>query len=772
MPLLARRVSAALCLGGALQLVTIAVALVARHRSYPHMFVDGLLLPLSNDASYHVRRILRAAADLRYPDLFDPLLDWPHGAATHWSPGFDYIAAVIARILGGPDPASAARVTAVLPVVYGVIAVIIIGHLATRVVAKGDRFCWATAALFAALLPQNVGISQAGFVDHHVTEVLFVALLWRWTVACTELAEQRADLARRARFELAGAVLITLSVWVQSVGLLYVGIAAGVLVALPLARGSVEPAPHRWAGTGAPSLCGGAILLGLLYVPAVREHGHSFAYEFPSYFQPALLAVAGAAVAISSELARQLRGRALRPAALRFGASIVALAVVVAAVLAIAPTAGRALSGLLDLAGSQGPDLAKIDELQPLLAAPSAAQDSRWARLDSYFGWTGYALVALLPLGLLAARRAGRERWVAMALWTAILLGLSLGQNRWSRTLVVPIAVMSALALRRVAEWGIDALARWRSTREARAVRRPWPSGYAGFAAASLLLLAPDPARALAPQPQRAIAVMEAGLFLRTMARPVEPGHRSGLLAPWDKGFQLLHTSGLPLLSTGHAWLVGEEGYRLEQAAWGGTADALWSLMTERDLGFVVADADTLATVTTDDGEASIVDGPHQRQIRWDYFTKVPLGVMLLGGSGLPEIGVRHLEHLCPRFASSESVPLQVPIPRLWIFEHVAGAVVEGRAAPGSRVVAEILLQHAAGVVSYFAFTDADANGGFELRLPVPTRMNTGSLRSGKRIRLRRQGSAVTMLELSEAAVISGARIVVADATDSATSDP
>jgi hypothetical protein len=739
-------------------LLAVALGAVARCARHPGLFAGGVLLPYGNDASYHARRILRLAQDFRYPALFDPLLDWPRGAATHWSPGFDAVAAAIAVLVGGgSDPQRAAWVAAVLPALYGVAAVAVVGALARRLAPDGDGLLWATAALFVALVPQSVTISQVGFVDHHVTEVLLTALLWRWTLASTELAERRAPLSSRLRFEAGGALLVAASVWVQSVGLLYVGVAAAALVALPLARRLGPPTfPRAWIGGGGPAFGAGALLLALAYAPAVREHGHPYAYEFPSWFQPLLLGFGALAVLSAGLVARWIGRGDLRASAvaIRLGASLAAVAGAAVLVFALVPAARGALWGLVDLARTRGPDLAKIDELQPLLGPPGA----RWDRVDAYFGWTGRAAIVLLPLGLVAARRAGRERFAGIVVFTAALLALSLSQNRWSRVLVVPLAILMALALR----WIADRLLR-STTGGARA------SGAAAFLLGLALLLLPDPLRALVPEPDREVAVFEAGLFLRDLGRPVRAGARSGVLAPWNDAFPLLHTSGLPVLSTGHAWLVGEDGYRRERAAWSGNAEALWALMDDRDLGFVVAGADNLTTVRTGSGAVSLLrkaegGGAAAQRIDWDYFRAVPLGVMVLGGTALPELGVPHLERLCPRSAGSEFAPLDVPVPRLWVFERVEGAILEGHARPGSRVVIELLLRHAAGIVSYFAFTETDRSGAFSIRFPVPTRMVTSTLQTGNRLHVRREASAVTDLELPEAAVLSGAHVAVPDA--------
>jgi hypothetical protein len=78
--------------------------------------------------------------------------------------------------------------------------------------------------------------------------------------------------------------------------------------------------------------------------------------------------------------------------------------------------------------------------------------------------------------------------------------------------------------------------------------------------------------------------------------------------------------------------------------------------------------------------------------------------------------------------------------------------------------VAELRLKHAAGIVSYYAFADADERGRFAIRFPVPTRMVTGTLRSSRALRVQRPGLAIVELELPEPDVLNGSHVSVPDA--------
>ncbi|MCK7518866.1 MAG: hypothetical protein MZV64_14640 [Ignavibacteriales bacterium] len=85
-----------------------------------------------------------------------------------------------------------------------------------------------------------------------------------------------------------------------------------------------------------------------------------------------------------------------------------------------------------------------------------------------------------------------------------------------------------------------------------------------------------------------------------------------------------------------------------------------------------------------------------------------------------------------PVFASTRTVGgIDDPLPVLWTYEVVAGARLEGRAAPGTRAVLEIPLAEHGRPHVWRAFADAGADGRWSLVVPVPTDLATATIATG-----------------------------------------
>ena len=67
------------------------------------------------------------------------------------------------------------------------------------------------------------------------------------------------------------------------------------------------------------------------------------------------------------------------------------------------------------------------------------------------------------------------------------------------------------------------------------------------------------------------------------------------------------------------------------------------------------------------------------------WLSSAPAAPLLIAGSGVPALGVRHDEHLMARFAATRSVVgIERTIPVLWGYERVAGAQLDGQAPPAA----------------------------------------------------------------------------------------
>jgi hypothetical protein len=693
-------------------------------------FVGRELVTLDGDCLYHLRRMrLIADAFPRVPWV-DAMIAWPDGAPIPWAAGFDLLGAVFVlagRALGGPLGGD--LWVAALPAVLGVAVVAATMELVHALLpgAAGRRAAALAAGVLAATVPQSLAISRFGRIDHHVAEALAMVLLARWAIAALPPREE-PRLGRRVRFELAGAALSAGAVAVFTGSPLYVAIALPILLAAALAA----PRPAL-LGSGGPGLLAGGALAALASAPAVAAHGRALAFGFPSFLQPLLLALAGAAVCAAVLVGRRVSAPRHRIAWMIATCAALALAAALAAPIAGAQTVAAIREWIL----KSDPWIKTIEEFQPLGRRPSDLAGAAWRQ----FGVLGLAAPVFLSLAPLGARPAGRLRAAAFLWVTLALAGLTLEQMRFGRVFAPFLAASGALALAWLA-----------SLFPPRARLAP-----VAAVAAALAIVIPDPRVHAAIKERYDPVPLEIAIDLRERA----PGPAPGVLAPWDLGNVFLVLGRRPVVATGFGPYPDAAAYWEGVRAFKSPEVELLPWLERRRVGWVVAGAVNLFARVSAAGAPIPFQGRGYSP-RW--LTEVPSAPLLIGGSGIPALGVRHFEHLLPLFASTRRViGIDPSLPVLWTYEVVPGARLSGRAPPGVRVTLEIPLEEHGHAHKWKAFADAGGDGRWTMTVPLPTDLAARTVRTAEGT-LRIGGAPARPVRVAEAAVRTGATIEVADA--------
>jgi asparagine N-glycosylation enzyme membrane subunit Stt3 len=735
----AKGISALFCAAWAL---TFGVAAYLRCSNLLASIVGDEIAANGPDSAYHARRMLETWAHYPHVPRLDPLLDWPHGAATPWPPGFDLLVATMALV--APNRFGALLVISAAPVLLGLLLIALTGWV-TRVLAP--QAPWWTpwlAGTLVALFPQAVSVARFANPDHHIAEALILPLLGLWSVwGWRALSGKQLDPRQRLRFEAVGALLVAGSVAVFVGATMYVGIVSVSLVIANLCWG--RGAVARWA-VGAPGLMAGAAAIAVVYQPLVSAHGRPLSYSFPSFLQPLL--VLGAAIAcIAASSCGWIAVGGLRRRSL--GLALGALALGGASFLLRANAASLELvHGLREWFSSSGGPFAQLSENQPLFSA--APGTSAWARAHLYYGVFGPLLPLLVPVGLLLyTRREGLRRAVPFVVWTLSITLLMLQQNRFGRIGLVNLAVCTALILRVL----VEQAPRFRGA--ARAVACAVPALALGFDPAFHFYLPLERSAAL-PDMQ------EAGAFLRAQTpRPIA-GKRSGVLAPWDEAHFIVRYGERPVTATGFGAYVAPDVVNEVHRIWADDEAHLLSFARARDLGFVALSASTFTGRTLHGLGPTLPSRNGTTLWNQDYFLRAPLVTLLLGGSGVASIGVPHMQHLMPRFASSlPPSGLPAKLPGAWVYEIVPGATLRGH-APANAVVHLRTVMSLRGHQSvHEAWTQAGSDGMFALTTPVPTAYRGEGLETAATASLRIGSGPVRHVTLTEANVRRGDTLLV-----------
>jgi len=734
----------------ALFLLAVAVRSIPAYR----VFVGDAIVPFGNDSAFHLRQIARGVAAFPGSPGSDPYIHFPYGAMPIVSPLFDW---VLVLLLGpfvhtpnGVDTALLERIAIWIPPVLGGLVVVLTWWVVRR---SFGALPARIAGLVLALLSAHAWYSQIGFIDHHVavsgatTLLLGTAL---WLVAAHAADDDRARRLAGLAFGLAASAAFLL--WPGS--LLHV-----TLLDLPILGILLLEARRDAAQKLAGSLAAGHALAALVLTP------FGLAYEWPhlgrfsptvlSAFQPWLMGTAAACLALSSWAFAQPRLGATRLA--RSGAfGSIGLALFLASGIGIGATEGLDAVRQWLVRSDSYAFYQGIGETQPLLVMQGRLdwQSAAW-RL-SYFFFV-FPLVVVL---LMWRARGSRELapLVVVSCWSLGTFAATLLQRRFFNSFSVGLAIVFGLA---AAEGFRTLRARLEGAGMARAAAP-------ATAILTLLLLLPtldvhrgdlqrlvrwldQPRSSMGERHVRSqFTEFHVATWLRDntpdpggwLDADVTPDY--GVLAPWHLGHVLKYKARRPVVVDNFAADVG-----------GGGLD--WSLNVlamEESAAVAALEGSRIRYVVV---EPRLPQGLKQAPRR-----SLVRSLLFFNGS---ERGATASTPMVPALTRFRIVyPLGPAPPKPYrVYELVTGALLEGNAAPGQRVLLELPLYHdTRRVVSYRASARADAEGRYAFRVPYTTVSEDGG-RGGRlaaRYRLRSQGRKARV-GVSEDDVTTGNRVAV-----------
>jgi oligosaccharyl transferase (archaeosortase A-associated) len=154
--------------------VFMLVALWIRSLPAAYLVRDGVTVVIGSDTWYALRQIEVMAANYPVYSWFDPMTAYPTGKEIGWGPLFPFLAATVCVLTGATTRPDFVYVAAWVPPVLAA-AMVPTMYLLGRQVES-----WKTGIVAAGLIP-FVSLafyyrSVFGFVDHHVSEVLFSTL--------------------------------------------------------------------------------------------------------------------------------------------------------------------------------------------------------------------------------------------------------------------------------------------------------------------------------------------------------------------------------------------------------------------------------------------------------------------------------------------------------------------------------------------------------------------------------------------------------------------
>jgi dolichyl-diphosphooligosaccharide--protein glycosyltransferase len=720
--------------------VILLVAVAVRLLPWPQVFTsEGVRFLADGDPYHHVLRAQALAAGGRVP-WRDEGLNYPLGAEVPWPPLFDAVLAAAAWLLGAGRPTASLveMVSAVVPVILGVLGVLAGWFLASRLL--GAR--WAlVAALFLAVSPASVAYGLVGRPDQHVLEALLL------TAMVTSYVAGRRARSARERWAAAAATgaLLCAAFWTWLGSALHLA----VLCAIVAAEHVVAPDGDDRAGGGI-RLARRAVALGaVLTAVTVLAFGPDGALARVtlggvSAFPVVLLAGAAAWCALLERVARPGAGWRRRA-----GEVVLSAIAVSAAILALSPGAREAVARGLLAAGRGNSWYASIAEFRPLLFAPYRTFSAQALDALARFGLIPVLAVAGIAQAMWEWTHAPehRARLVVLGTLGAVFTPLAAYMARFAYYAALPLALFGAAGVAAIARGGAR-------------LPRSWRTALAGAAVAAALVPSVRALTADAWRSTRFDAVARVLAPFRDGSLPSD----GGLLVRWDAGHHARYFSGRPIVASP----FGTEG-----------GDGAMSTMAE----FFLADdpAAAAATLARRGIRWILVEDPANAILDSVAFTGKRPSPVTVTGDRLRGFRIHceaSYDALVParlyyeaggatatnpsalggfRLVSEVGPPGGPAVMRL--FELVTGhLVMVAGALPGRHVVARVELTTALGGFPWTARAVADARGRAELRVPYATGPN-GAVRASAYVVT--DGSGTATIATTEAQVRRGGETTV-----------
>jgi dolichyl-diphosphooligosaccharide--protein glycosyltransferase len=734
------------------------LAIAIRALPWRDLLVAGQVRPFGFDAYYHLRRILYSV--LHFPTVlhFDAYINFPEGAKPIWPPIFDWTVALLAlpfyRVAG---LAGVEWVAMWVPPLLGGATVVAVYALAKR------HFDWATAvlsALILSVLSAHFWYSQIGFVDHHAAVALTSTLLLAATMSLLDRDASAAANAWRPAVATGLALAAALLVWPGS--LLHVGIAeSGLLVyLLGRPRGDRAIAFARRFALAQAVAC-------VAVLPFCWGSGWPQWSEFSplvlSYFQPWMFASLTLYGLVCAWLWSRPGAGGSRGARLVSGFAVGAA--LLGTSLLLAPELWAGVEDAWHWMSRRESFQALVAESRPLLE-----RDGRFTTLTAVQRLSWFVLffpAAAIAAGVWAWRRPNRHALLLWVGWSMALFAVTLLQRRFFNSFSVAMALVMG--------WSICQGDRLLSRFAGRFRLGSWATRVA-LVGLVLVLLAPlqstyrphvtklldpssDSPQLFTPMlAKRWMMVELAGWMSRRTPVTVGWMDSSGrpayaVLAPWDMGHVIEYVARRPSVTDNFGDDIGAKNFELARRYYRSRERPASAILDRLGARYVVAQRDS----------GFLGDPPGERSVFSALYLHDGSEFTRQHGARKDEIVPALTRH---RLVYESRLKVENDIDgraHYKLFEHVPGAQIAGRAAPGARIRLRLrLFTNRDRKTFYRASATADSKGRYRLRVPYANKGGPPSVRPGSHYILY-CGDESVRVRIAERQVWTGAQVRAPD---------
>jgi len=735
--------------------------------------VGGQVIFNGPDSSYHMRRIVYTVLHYPFPNLFDSYVSYPDGYVIGWPPVFDFLAATAALILGlgSPGAFTIEMASSLLPVLIGVLTIPVVYYLVRGLLNEKAGLI---AALLFAIIPAGVFRSMFGVVDHHGLEVLVSMAMYLLFIRSVTSAK-KSDM-RVSSLSLTGPVAYAILAGIASACMVLswdgAAIFIGVIVAYAFVQYVYDVRNGEDSGylTVPGAIASATGLAVILVVDALGAAGFPLITASMAWFETIFLAGVLIFFIVMAFLSSLFQKRRLPWYGLPVATAVLAVAAVAVVWVVHPGFIYAARSGLIYLAGIDEV-MGTVTETEMLFMSGGRLSFAvPWA----YFSFIGPLSVLGLLLYLYTARvKTLKQGEVFLLVWTAAVLVLGIMQKRFLNILAVSVSTFGAYAIYRSLQLaGLEEYLHPSKSKKPSAAR-------SGSISTALTLVSCIVALLLLPSLISTIAMAltpeyyaqdwnsacqwvsdntPKTSFLYSADNGTHPEY--GIMSWWDYGNYILYRAERPAVANNFQTGVNESA-RFFTAHDESAADAI---VDNRSARYVMLDYrmgspyagvqygifEDMALLAGENAS-----GYHDRALYANrsanekYYDSMYSRLFNADGcgAGYGSITIEPLEHYRLIYETHGDDPVKV-------FEYVKGAVVTGKAAPGSEVGIRLNLSTPYDVRNYVNSTLAGPDGRYAFVVPYAT--SSGGFVATGSAYIVTSGVTSASVIVPESAVLSG----------------
>ncbi|WP_406658156.1 oligosaccharyl transferase, archaeosortase A system-associated [Methanolobus sp. ZRKC2] len=770
-------------------------AFLIRLSSLFTIYSNGKIIFVGADPFYHVRRIVYSAQ--HFPDTitFDTYLNYPFGYEIGWPPLYDQVIAFLALVVGNGNPSISTieMVSAIFPALLGALTILPLYYLASAIFDKKTAIA---SAVIISLIPAHLIISEAGFTDHHVAEVLLSTTAYALLIIALKQSREidlkfsniktlePKLLIKPVLLSIAAGLILALTIFTWIGSPIFLGL-VGLYIFVQFTADLKEKRQSEYALINVIIVYTTILLFIVPIIERTLRPGLEVSGMFLSWFHVTFVVALLLASSFSGIIAKIFDIKNIRW--MYYPVVIITIAAIGTVLInQVLPSFYQNVIEGMEYLGGDASILGTIAQARPLLFDQTFTLVHVW----NYF--TIFSLTAIIGLAIFTANLNNKKyppEMVFFFTWTIIVLVLTLSQRRFAYMLAINFAVLSGYFVNSL--YGLwkneqkqDTKTKSKSNSKSKSKKAASKTPvWETVTSASIMLIfipiisfsffAPivdtlgDPETPSSDW-QESLEWLEANSPETSFYLEPEETPEYGVLSWWDYGNWILYIAKRPVVANNFQTGIEDSSHFFATT---NESDAL-SILEKRNVKYVITDNQMTIrksqSIFDVAGESYYKGNTSNNYLQEEEIRETTLVKLhLFDGSDLGNLRLIHeSEQASLRMNLDESSDKNpdnyTEIKNVKIFEYVPGATIEGFASPGQNVSAKANVTLDNGrTFEYQNKATSDNSGWYELKVPYSNATQYNQSIEPYYVTIAENANYTKQISVEEADVINGNRLRV-----------